>query len=293
MNIGSYESIFSQTKSNGITLLDFVDYANQLLNNGKEDLFLKPDIFISVYTQAERLLSPDLLNIHINPFYQVSIKNRNELVQSWKNKRTVVALKNILALDEPKLVLSEIVKGLKSLSNKPIVLTIDSPQKWLHKVHELVNGDKQADFSLDDFERASMYFAEFLRTFSTLGIAAIVLWEKDETTFSQADLQNSYQPISNVANHYKWPLGVQIDSGSVDVSCISDKVDFYLVQSLQLEELSTLSENGYLIGGGLNKQFWSGHKEGIINPQKGLFFGKIPPDALPETVLAQLSILKS
>lgn len=293
MNIGSYESVFSQIKEKRITFLDFIDYANHLLNKENNDLFLKPEVFISVFTQAERLLQPDLLNIHVNPFYQTYLEKENDLLQSLKNKRIHIAFKNILAQQQPKNVLSEIVNALKSLSNKPIVLTIDSPQKWLLQVQETVSESKLSNFSLDDFERASMYMAELLRAFSTLGISAIVLSETNEIPFSLEELLNSYQPIINVANHYKWRLGIHLESTSIDIAVVNDKVDFYLNQSLGIEELSPFWEKGLSVGGGLNREFWKGNLQQKIEPNRGLLYGKIPADAEPETVLAQLKALQS
>jgi hypothetical protein len=293
MNTGSCESLFLQINEKSITLLDFIDYANQLLNNGKKDIFLKPEIFISVFTQAERMLCPDLLQIHVNPFYEAFLETESAFVQTLKGKRTPIALKNILAQAQPKSVICEIVTALRSLTKKPIVLTINSPQKWLHQVRKSVDENKQPGLTLDDFERASMYIAELLRTFSTLGFAAIILSETEETAFSSADLLTSYQPILNVANHYKWPLGIQINTGKNNSTFVNEKVDFYLSQAMEIEELAPLWQQGLAVGGGLNRDFWTGKLPKKMEAPKGFFFGTIPPEAEPETVLSQLNLLQS
>lgn len=292
MNLELHDNFFLASNTKGSILLDFIDYANFLFNNGNKDIYLKPATFISVFTQGEGLLKPDLLSIHVNPFYDVFLNEKKELVDSWKGKKTSLAFKKALALEEPKVIISEIVTALKSLYSKPLLITIDSPQKWFHQIQELITSEKAESLSLDDLERASMYIAEFLRSFSTLGVNAIVLREEKKSDFSNDEVLSSYQPILNVANHYKWPLGIQFDHGILEPSDISDKVNFYLFQSIDLAENSRLQDKGLSVGGGLNNDFWSGSlKETFI--RKGLLFGKIPPDAEPEIVLAQLKALQA
>lgn len=294
MSIGSKELFFSQSNSNGTIFLDFFDYANVLFNNGKEDIYLNPETFISVYSQAERLLSPDILDIYASPFYRSFLDQESEMIESWKGRRTSLALKKTFGLDKPKTVLSEIINAMKSLyPNHPLVLTIDSPQKWLQQTHKLVNPEQEENLSLDELERGAMYIAEFLRSFSTLGVNGVVLREFDESTLAHEEVLSSYQPIINVINHYKWPLGILFEKGIIQSSDISNKVDFYLFQSTDFSEVSTFWEENLLVGGGLNTDFWMGNQKVDRNLRKGLYFGKIPPKAEPETVLTQLKALRS
>lgn len=292
MNPELHDNFFLPSNPRGSILLDFIDYANLLFNNGNKDIYLKPATFISVFTQGEGLLKPDLLSIHVNPFYDVFLNENKELVDSWKGRKPSLTFKKALALEEPKLIISEIVTALKSLYSKQLLITIDSPQKWFHQIQEVINPEKAESLSLDDLEKASMYIAEFLRSFSTLGVNAIVLREEKKSDFSNDEVLSSYQPILNVANHYKWPLGIQFDQGILEPSDISDKVNFYLFQSIDLAEISRLQDKGLSVGGGLNNGFWSGYLEETYT-RKGLLFGKIPPDAEPEIVLEQLNALQA
>ncbi|WP_147535167.1 hypothetical protein [Bacillus marasmi] len=292
MNVGSYESIFTCINEKQLTLIDFTDYANRLLNNGKKDLYQKPDLFISIFTQAERLLNPDVLNIDVSSFYQVYLENEQVFVQSIKSKRLPVIMKNILAQEKPKSLITEIINGLKSLSKKPVVISIDSPQKWLQEASKSVKGEGEISLSLDEIERASMYIAEFLRSFSTLNISAIVIKESENTIFTHDELLERYQPITNVAKHYKWSLGLQMDT-CLNPTEIRKLVDFCLISSLTFPELTSLWEEGQAIGGGLDQRFWEGQIQTGTIPKTGLLFGKIPADAEPETVLSQIQNLRN
>lgn len=278
--------------------LDYLDYANRLFAAGRDDLLHNPSTYISVISQGQGLLKSDVIFIHMNDFYRSFIQSHSTVAESWVGKKPTFAIKKTLALEEPKQIVTEVLKGLQSLfyGSKPIVITIDSPKAWIQWLHQMVLPNEQLHFNADELEGVSVYLAEFLRNFSTFGVSAIVINEGKESYLDHMQLLSCCQPILNIAKHYQWLVGYHIEqpvSQNLGIKQISDKVDFTLFSASSIAEMLPHWESGFVSGGGLNKAFWTENGNPHEIPHGGLLFGKIPADAEPEKVLSRLNFLRS
>lgn len=275
--------------------LDFIRYAKRLFSGGRNDIWQNPNTFLSVFSQGQGLLRSDVLSIPVGEVYLKLLERESGLVEEWSGKRPTFVLKKLLALDEPRKFITEVLDGLQNLYRgvHPIVLTLPSPQKWLQWLHKVVRPGQEISINNDDVEAAAMYLAEYVRAFSTSGLAAIVLEEPDDPVFHIKEAITLYQPIVNLANHYQWSVGISLSGTTIEFSEGDYEVDFYLLANSDPVTISRYWEKGLNSGGGLNRDFWSG-KQNVPKPyHNGFAYGEIPKEAEPELVLSQLKKLRS
>lgn len=284
------EDYFSQSDTK--KWLDLLVYANQLFANGRDDLWKNPDTFLSVFGQGQMLLQSDVLHIPLENVY-VDLLEKGDFVHEWAGKKPTFLLKKLLALDVPKEFMREILTNIQNshMASKPIVIVIPSPQCWLEQLQQYVNPGKEVAISEDDIESAAIYMAEYIRFFSTLGVAAIVIDEKDNHLLSLVEVLPLYQPLINVGRHYQWLIGLKQETSSEEVDHLINHVDFILIDNIGFTELLSYWEKKFPIGGGLNRDFWLAECKENDPIIKGLLYGEIPNDAKPENVLSQLKVL--
>lgn len=274
--------------------INFVPYAKRLFAGHEEDLWKHPGRFLSVYSQAQGLLQSDVLSLHIHDFYQAFLGDRSDLMEQWQGKKTTFALKKVLAMEEPRSTLLEVLTGLVGLyaDRHPIVLIVPSPQRFLQWVKTMVSPGGEPVIGSHEMDAASMYMADFLRTFSNSKLAGIVLEETYPTASNLKETLELYQPISNLAEHYQWAFGLHLADLQEDVERLKEKVDFVLYEGDNWSSLDQLWKAGMASGGGLDRAFWSGNVDSENRQMKGLAYGTIPEDAHPEKVLEQLQKLR-
>lgn len=278
----------------GKVWIDFLPYANRLFAAGRNDLWNNADTFISVFSQGQGLLRSDVLSIPVLPFYQARLDQDADLTQSWSGKRAAFALKKMLAWSEPQTIIRDILTGLQHLYQgaKPVVLLLPSPQKWLQWLHPMVRPGQELSLAEDDIEAASMYLAEFLRGLSSFGLSSVVMEEQDQPVFRIDQALSLYRPVLNLAKHYQWSTGVLLEEAFQVGSGMIKDFDFTLIKNSDMSALTTFWEKGCPIGGGLNRNFWSGQPVLTELAHTKLFYGEVPEDAEPETVLSQLKWLR-
>ena len=281
------EDYFSQSDTK--KWLDILAYANQLFANGRDDLWSNSDTFLSVFSQGQMLLQSDVLHIPLEHLY-VGILEKGDFVHEWAGKKPTFLLKKLLGLEKPKEFMREILTGIQNshMASKPVVIVIPSPQCWLEQIQQFINPGQEVSISEDDIESAAIYMAEYVRLFSTLGIAAIVIDEKDNHLLPLVAVLPLYQPLINIGKHYQWLIGLKQETSGEELVRVINHVDFILVGNIGFTELLSYRENKLPIGGGLNRNFWLAKSATTL---KGLFYGEIPTDAEPENVLSQLKVL--
>ncbi|WP_374723177.1 hypothetical protein [Peribacillus tepidiphilus] len=275
--------------------LDYFDYAIRLFSNGKHDYVKKPDSFISIVSQGQALLKSDIVNVNIECFYIEYINENKELVQKWAEKKLGFAVKKLLASTEPKEIITEVLKGLSFLyeHSKPLVLIIPSPKSWVKMVLNSLENGINHKVEQDQIEAVAMYQAEWLRGFSKAGLSGIVIKEEVNLEYEIDHHLEFYQPILNISDHYQWSTGIYVSEFSGELLKFHEKFDFTLFSRNSKSDFIPLWEKEEPIFGGLNREFWQGEEEAAAVPSNALYFGKIPPDTEPETVLVQLKKIRS
>lgn len=269
--------------------INFISYADRLFSGGRNDLWSNPDTFISVYSQGQGLIRSDVLGIPIVEVYGHFLKRDKEIYKAWVGRKPTYALKKLLALEEPKNYVKEVLSGLQNLYQEslPVALVLPSPETWVHMIHEKVNPGEELDMTDRLVEAASMYLAELLRSFSTYGLSAIVI--KEESSSMQRI--SLYEPLINVSRHYKWVVGLELPGVDNELEEQSERIDFYLIRECSLQSIQSFDGKNVIIGGGLNTNFWT-KNELVDEVPKTLIYGEIPKYAQPESVLSQLKKLR-
>lgn len=272
--------------------INFISYAERLFSEGRDDLWSNPDTFISIYSQGQRLIRSDILSIPVREIYMNLLNQDEEIYKAWVGRKSTYALKKLLALEEPKQYLKDVLSGLQSLYQEslPVVLLVSSPESWIRELHEKIKLGENLEMNDRLIESAAMYLAEFLRNFSTLGLSAIVIIEDKE--WNALNNVSLYEPMINIANHYKWSVGLELQGVKSEIEVMNDKIDFILINESTISTILSLRKGNIAVGGGLNREFWM-NGEKSDNSLEGLTYGEIPRDAKPEKVLSQLERLRA
>lgn len=269
--------------------IDFNDYTKKLLLGKGENPWTTPAAYMSYYGQAYGLVKADVVSINVWDLFQHWMKEDSEAIPSMAGKRRVtVALKAMLEAYAPRELLAEVITALGNNygDTAPLVLTIPSPRSLLIKAHQAANGEL-ADVDEMKVDTAAMYLADFLRYFSETNLSGVLLMEDAELLPSSSEELSWYQPIYNVAKHYRWTTGLYLPSKDVAFSAPED-VDIVIFPSGS----ETQDAGGCGVSGvEITEALWS-DSQAPVAAGGGFYYFSIPDDAQPEAVLETLSALK-
>lgn len=284
-------NFLNSTKTRPAAWIDFIHYANRLFAAERKNIWGNEDTYISIFSQGQSLVQSDVLTISIHNFYRQWLSDHMDLLQNYAGKKATFILKKIIAADEPKRIIKNVLAGLENLYNrsKPVALVVPSPQMWLNWLYANMRSEVP-ELKENEIEAAAMYTAEYLRDYSSFGLAAIVLEEDEKSSVHSFGSISLYKPIINIVRHYQWATVLLLDGTVQKTIEKHEDIDFFLVKGSPFSELNSLLQEHENIGGGLNDSFWSGAP---INAENALFvYGEIPEQAEPETVLAQLKRIR-
>lgn len=276
------ERIAASAGGKVLVWLDFFAYTRKLLLAGGEIPWVNPGEFIAYHRQAQRLLSAGVAVLPLGHFFDAYLKRNPELLRSMAGKkRPGFALKTLLADEAPRALLIETAGAMRaSYGSMPVVVTSPSPRAWVSWAHERANGPTSVAPTPDDIEAAAMYMADFFRIFAHSGIDGLLLEEASGAGPASASELGWYQPVINVALHYRWDLGVKA-SGAPFLPGPDQGIAFVITD---------VKASSGVTGIVLPDSFWS---EGGAPacPGNCFYFAEIPEDAKPEQVLERLSKL--
>lgn len=252
--------------------LDSADYAAQLLAGG-----IAPwnDVAAALawMRKAQGLLRSDVIGVPIAAVIQAQLAQRADLRAAISAKQKPLApLRTLLADEQLRAHLAELVSGLRAgFDDLPLVLCAPSPRLWPALAYGQAFDGAAVEVSDDDADGAAVYIADFLRRFGETGVDALLLEESAQSAPTSTDDLDLYQPVFNVARHYRWysgllmPLAPAFDASSLD----------------------------YLIAPGhepllLDEAFWQGGDA----PAAQLRYLRVPPGLQPEAVLDRISSLR-
>lgn len=252
--------------------LDYGDYAGALLAGGKLP-WLDVAAYVALQRKAQGLLRSDVVQLPVADVCAAWVAARPALrAEMASKKRTLFPLKTLLADAGLRTLLLELTRGLRAcFDGLPLALVCPSPGAWVVQAWRLAQGaDAPVEVSEDDTDGASVYIADFLRAFGEAGVDVLLLQEAGEGT-KALDL---YQPVLNVAAHYRWEAGLQ---SAVEIAG---------------EGLSFVISPASASGRDLPPGVWNGGAAPEC-PAQGFRYAKIPADAQPEIVLQRLAELRT
>lgn len=261
--------------------LDYGAYAARLLAGGRVP-WTDADAAIGWLRKAQGLLRSDVVSLPVREVVAAWLQVRPELRTAMAAKpRAAHALKTLLADEALRAQLAWLATALRSsFGAQALVLALPSPHHWVTLAHGQAHAGGRVEVDADAVDDAAVYIADFLRRFADCGLDGVLLEESRESAAAVADFLPLYQPLLNVAAHYRWDAGLLLPA---EVSAAGVEGLDFLVAS----EPVAGCVPGLRVPGG----FWQG---GLAPPcpQGGFRYAEIPGETHPESVLERLASLR-
>ena len=264
------------TNQKPLVWLEAEAYGAEVVRNGKPFPWTNPTEFVSSYGQLQSLLKPGVAPLNLGNFLKAWLDaNPVALSEMSGKKRVRVAIKRLLGMDEPRSIIREIVSALCESVSQPVVLVLPTNGELINWANQKANNAQAQELTEIDIDSVSVYLADFLRAFSGLNVAGVVV-QLPEGTALNPELLDLYSPIINVAKHYHWAFGVQV-SNPEEINDSDNVVDLVISNHA--------AANGQVLDAG----FWEGAE--AARPEHGFYFGEVAAELKPEVVLERLATL--
>ena len=257
------------------------DYTARLLAGGAPP-WLDVASLIAWRQQAQTLLRPSVTVLDVGALVEAWLADRPALWQAAIAKKgPAAALGAVLDDDSLKQHVSAVLIGLKrSYPGQPLALVMPSPLAW----NSIFIKDMQhARSHLDDeeIEDAAVNMADFLRAFGSDEVDVLALVEDSGAARRAPELFELYDPVINVARHYRWAVG--LDLTTLDSPCdVDPPMDFLIARQGDVR----------CLGQDVSSAVWSGDKAPQA-PAGGFLYVRIPAETNPEEVLTRLAAMSA
>ena len=262
--------------------IDAWNYGETLLNKGEEAPWDDVGQMVSLVGKLQNLVASDVLVIEAQSFFDYRTRRHPELLAAMAEKRRLgYALRTLLADQPCRDQLHECVGALCDTHNGlPVMLAMSSPRQWMGRAHCQARVLGSVEVSWEDAESASMYMADFLRSFADCELSGVVLRESPGDGPGNASELARYQPLINVSRHYQWSVVLDKGEGGRETDCHSDEVLFLGSHIGALSGVCVTELGGQGQCSDLDREGAYCHV-------------RIPADAKPEAVLDALDTLRS
>jgi hypothetical protein len=257
--------------------IDAWAYGKALLARGGEPPWGDVGELVAYHRQLQGLVSSDILVIELESFYHSWLQQAPGLQQAMAaKKRLGYALRTLLADTTAREHLHEIVEALAGLyPDQPVLLALPSPKHWMEIAYCQAHALDEVDVSWDDAESASMYVADYLRSFAGCDVAGLLV--RDSSGPANDGELARYQPVLNVAEHYRWQ--VVLDGCAADYApATAQGIRFCLGEGAGASTCPKIALDA-----------WSRE----VSDQPDFFYLTIPEDAVPESVLEWLEAARA
>lgn len=264
--------------------LDDTAYSDKLLAGGKTPWHDSAE-YIAFRRKAQGLLRPDFVGIPVGRIATAWVARHAPLKDAMAaRKRAVSPVRTLLAEGPLRAHIVEMLKGLRAvLGGAPLILSVPSPRAWVTEAYQLAFGaDADVEVGGDEADACAVYVAEFVRSFGDSGVDGLLLEERAGAEPASAQELGWYQPVINIASHYRWDLGARFPTAA---AFSGDATGLQFV-------IAPKAIGGVVNGVALPDSFWSGDVAPAA-PRGGFRFGSVPADAVPEQVLDRLSSLRA
>lgn len=275
MELASYFSGISSSRNP--VWVDGLDYSREVLNQGKALPWSDTAALVAFVQKQQQLLRSDVLMIDLLDFFQVWTQSRPDLLQSMAKKSRLnyplkVLLEDTAAIEQ----LRDFFKAISSVKgSEPLIVKVASPKLWMGTAFSMAHNGESPDVAWKDAERAALYIAGFLRAFGDTGIDGLLIVDDEGEGPANAEELASYQSLLNVAEHFRWSVGLY--NPGVDFS-VPDNSLGCIVTNRPPETGCT---------GIIPDQFWSSSEPASL-PPADFYYIAVPEQTEPEHVLSSL-----
>ena len=266
------------TVNKPLVWLEAEAYGAEVVRNGKPFPWTNPTEFVSSYGQLQSLLKADVAPVHLGRFLRAWLEaSPAALTQMSGKKRVRFAIKRLLGMDAQRQVIREIVGALCDSLSQPVVLVLPPNGDLINWANNRANGAEPAELSEIDIDSVSVYLADFLRAFSGLEVAGVLV-QLPAGTAINPELLDLYSPVINVARHYHWAMGMQV--ADADVSDPDEHLQYVIADSVQDCTTGIVQA----------PSFWESGMSEWNTPN--FVYAEVPADLQPELVLERLANLR-
>jgi len=255
--------------------LDAEEYGSRVVLNDKPFPWNNPTEFVSAYGQLQSLLKANVAPVHLGRFLHSWLAaNTSALTEMSGKKRVRFSIKRLLGLDDQRQLIRDIVSALCDSRSEPVVLVLPPNGELINWANSKANGADPVDLTDIDIDSVSVYLADFMRAFSGLNVAGVLV-ELPQGTEINPELLELYSPIINVARHYHWALGMAVSGAEVDDP--EEQLQFVI------SDRAASTVTGVIQG----EAFWQGEPCNVKSPN--FVYAAVPEGIAPEAVLERLA----
>jgi hypothetical protein len=236
--------------------------------------------FVAWHRKAQALLESNVVSLPVAPIGEAWRQADRDLAAAMAAKKRISApLKVLLASLSLRAHIAEILRALRaSYVSTPLALVVPSPRRWVGDAYASVYGE-MPDVGEEETDEAAMYAADFLRAFGESRIDVLLLEESAASAPDDASQIRWYQPVLNVASHYRWDCGLRLPVWR-DLAG-ANGIDFCIAPA---------PVAGLPTGLSLGESWRTGRAPDA--PPSGFRYIEIPVDTLPEATLEGLAALR-
>ncbi|MCA8217577.1 hypothetical protein LGN20_27080 [Burkholderia cepacia] len=264
--------------------LDHAGYSAPLLT-GDAPPWLDSAACVAWARHAQGLLRPDVLTLPLADVADAWLTRDSALAAELigKTKRAHLPLKAYLSSEPVRAHVAALAVALRAaLPDAIFVLELPSPRDWAARAFAFASGTQRVEVDEDAADAAAACVADFLRTFATAGVDAVLMRDSlgrdaDGAAHGLALLQ----PVANVARHYGWEWGLRIPASVAFTGASAP--DFAIAPAT-----CGPGPTGVVVPAA----FWFGEDDLPAARPDTFDVAEIPALAHPETVLARIARLR-
>lgn len=281
------ESLRGGTQAARPLWVNSTDYAIRLFLKDSAQAWVDVHRTLWWIQQAQSLLKSDVIEIPLGAFVADWLRRNPQAAPAQGSAKK--AARALLGLEEPRAQLADLLNAVSGSyrGSPPVVLRVPTPRGWLGLAASFLG--QTLECARDDEEAVAVYLADCLRSFSECGVDGILLEATTESRGPLLELLGRYDPVVNLAGHYRWSLGLQVGDAVQGLQDLDERVDFLLVPA----GATPAAHTSVVLGSVLPAELWRAAAVALDVPSNASFlFAPVPDDAVPEQVLAALSRLR-
>jgi len=255
--------------------IEYDAYARRVFAGAPDDWLGDARRYAATLVQAHVVLPTEVLSLEVLAPYLDTI--------AGDERHPLTILEQVLESPSPASFADEVVDALvhRFAGRVDLVLKIGSPADLLIAC----GASQQRALDVDDLDDCATLLAAFVRRYAERPVGALQITSSAVEGMREEEIE-ACAPLVGAAAHYGWLSVFAFERWRAD-TLPESTADVVLLPEVRAEVLT--SDSGRRYGGGLTAEFWNGRVR--LERLPALLHGRVPENAEPETVLAQVGSL--